>query len=112
MAYLTEVRNVYEHFSIKKYWYIIFGNFAFAVLCFHTLLCVNKYPRLTRKKVRRNFFFLGIIVIGIPTLIVDIITDGTESLLFNSLPILCFYLTGIYATYRHALWREEHMVKY
>ena len=98
---------------MKKYWYILFGNFAFAILCFHTLVVYKNRGNRTREQVYANFFFHGMVVMGIPTLFVGLLTllnEPSNSLLVRSAPQICFFLTGIYATYCHAKWREEHHI--
>ena len=94
---------------MKKYWYIWFGNFAFPFLALHTLIRIEKFPRLSQIKVYGNFFFLGIVVMGIPTLIVDALIRSAEGQFINIFPAVCFYITGIYATYSHARWREKYV---
>jgi hypothetical protein len=94
---------------VKKYWYIVFGNFALPFLALHTLLFCGR-ANLPAWKVFGNFFFLAFIVMGIPTLIVQELTETAQSPLVRSLPILFFYLTGIFATYLHARFREKYDV--
>jgi len=105
---------------MKKYWYIWFSIFAFMALSMNTLYRVQfgdvdlSRPYPSAIIVYGNFFLLGILVICIPSLIVTAIAFGLaeapDSLLAGAAAMLCFYLTGVYATYRHALWREKHNV--
>ena len=95
---------------MKKYWYILFGNFALPILCFHTLVVHKSRGDRTTAQVYANFFFLGIVIMGIPTIFVGLLTGSSDSLLVSSVPMICFYLTGIYATYLHAKWREMHRI--
>ena len=94
---------------VKKYWYILFGNFAFPILAFHTFWVCKKY-NLPKWKVNVNFFFWGIVFMGIPTMVIQVLTENAENLFLRSLYVFCFYFTGIYATYRHARFREKHGV--
>ena len=95
---------------MRKYWYILFGNFAFLFLCFHTLMVHESRSNSTKSQVYANFFYLGIVFMGMPTIFVSALTESTDSLFVSILPVICFYLTGIYATYRHTKWREEHFI--
>jgi len=63
---------------MKKYWYIGFSIFAFPFLAFHTLWACNRVSYPSVWKVYGNFFFLGIVIIGIPTLIVEALTETAE----------------------------------
>ena len=93
---------------LRKYWYIVFGNFAFPILAFHTMWVRNKISGLSRSRVNGNLFFLGIVVVGVPTLLTQVIFENSENWFLQSSYALCFYLTGIYATYLHARFREKH----
>lgn len=106
-----------------KPWYIWFGLFAFLILTYHSLHIIDKYEtklkigypsqRDLARKVRGNIFFFSTVLMVVPTmaivLLVYLLFGDTEHFLLESLYIVYIYPIGVYATYRHVLWRDEYI---
>ena len=104
---------------LRKYWYIWFGIFAFPILNFTTDVHIARskkrgeitadYAQFLRKRSGLNFLFLGVVIMGIPFLVLSALTDYTESIFLQNLIWICFHLCCVLATYLHARWREKHL---
>ena len=104
---------------LRKYWYIWFGIYIFPFFAFHSLSRVQKEDEKNKvtffnskslvRKVYGNFFFLGIAVVGIPSLIIATSVENSERTFVQSLFLIYLYLSSVLANYLHARWREKHL---
>jgi len=106
-----------------KPWYIWLGPLAFLTLFHSSLHVIDKYEtklkigypsqRALARKVWRDIFFFGVVVMVVPTvaimLVVDLLFGTTEHFILEYLPGAYVYCVSVYATYRHVLWREENI---
>jgi len=73
------------------------------------------YPaqRALSRKVWKDFFFVGLVVMGLPTMAVGLLVEwllGTrEIFLLENWHIVYLYPASVYANYRHVLWREKNL---
>lgn len=102
-----------------KPWYIWLGIWAFLILSHLSLHTIDKYEtklkigypsqRALSRKVWKDTFFFCVVVIAIPTATVGVLFSNTGNFFLEHLHMVYFYFAGVYATHRHALWREKNI---
>jgi len=95
---------------------------ALLILSYQSLHTIGKYEtklkigypsqRALVRRVWRGIFFFGVVVM-VPTvavvLLVQWLFGTTENFLLDNWHIVYVYPVGVYATYRHVLWREKNI---
>jgi len=112
----------------NKPWYIWFSIFAFLVLWSDTtrkLKYTREYLGLWYRATGNLLKLSCVYILFIPiasTMLLGYLAEGLSRLLsievsnqyivdniFASIIFIFIYFGGVYATYRHALWRREHI---
>ena len=109
-------------------WYIWFSIFAYIILIIDTHIRIARHsskcqdaaigsPSL-QSKATKSFWTVGILVLVLPTLAFMLFLillenifgiDSIWARMVDTLPPIFFYLAGICATYRYALWRTKNI---
>jgi len=106
----------------KKKWYIWFSIFAFMFLWADTsrrIMFTKKNYEIWSRACGQLFKLFGgyvilpimlvSILVGFPLSRLDIYEGSLLNELFNMLNLILVYLGGVYATYRHDIWRKENI---
>jgi len=103
--------------KIKKPWYIWFSFIALVVLCIDTIGRVSFLSKSWGMAIG-NMFKIATLYMMIPLILLIPISSllliffPTSYLIQNIVLYMCFigiYLSGVYGTCEHVIWRKENM---
>ena len=108
----------------KKPWYIWLSLLGFAILMIDTSRRIkftkkNSYDNFVLwNRACLNFFKLVPLCVFIPPIVAHLFSlfflpetmeESIKHEIVDWISILFFYLMGVYATYKHSIWREENI---